>query len=314
MFYDELDENERTQIEEHMLTCTECAAVHEELKRLTGLLKSATPVVVTDALLYEARSKFRSALREEKDKSPLMGRLLDRAGDLLFPQYKLVLGTAAAIAAGVFIGYGIFHTPQNGERPAGSQAQDGTVKNAGDVLRPSMPEGGEITNVKFIDSDANKGEVEFTFDAVMPVHMKGSVDDPKIQQVLAHALLNGQNPGVRLRSVNAIAEDRTGRLDDEIKNVLIAAVKSDENAGVRKQALVALEKFSSDPEIKHVLLDILLHDSNSAIRIAAINALASQKNSLRDNDILTVLEGKMHSDENPYVRMRSRAVLQEIKQ
>jgi hypothetical protein len=313
LFYDELDEPGRKEIKEHMLTCKECAAAYEELKRLNGLLEKYTPMEATDALLREARESFGSRLRDQRNRTSLWDRFADWAGEALFPRYKIALGTAAAVTVGLLTGYGLFHTPQSGQRLA-EAPQEGTLRTAADELRPSMPEGGQIANVKFIDSDANKGEVEFTFDAVMPVHMKGNVNDPKIQQVLAHALLNEQNPGVRLRSVNAIAEEHTGKLDDEIKNVLITAVKSDENPGVRKQALVALQKFSTDPDIKHVLLDILLHDSNSAIRIAAINALASQKDSLHDNDILFVLKQKMNSDDNPYVRLRSRAVLQEIKQ
>ena len=53
------------------------------------------------------------------------------------------------------------------------------------------------------------------------------------------------------------------------------AAVSDENPGVRKEALKALAQFPMDEKIKTAYLDILKHDNNSAIRIAAINALAS---------------------------------------
>ena len=61
-----------------------------------------------------------------------------------------------------------------------------------------------ISNIQFIDSDPSDGEVEFTFQASKPVRLKGNVNDPKIQSVLTYAMLNEQNPGSRLNSINAM--------------------------------------------------------------------------------------------------------------
>jgi hypothetical protein len=102
--------------------------------------------------------------------------------------------------------------------------------------------------VRFVNSNPNTGEVEFSFDAVKPVYMKGSVNDPDVQKILAYALLNEQNPGVRLRSVDVIGSEHlksTGS-EVEIKWALIAALKSDDNPGVRKEALAVPEKFPFD--------------------------------------------------------------------
>lgn len=310
-FYDELDEPQRKEAEQHLSECAECRSLHDELKKLHGVLAQYTPLQVSDAVLQSARHDLQAALRDERAKGSSRSNILDWITETLFPQYKLAFSAVAIVALGFFLGYLVFRSP---EAP-GEKVEPTNVKQAKEE-RPAMPEGGQITNVKFVDSGTNNGEVEFTFDAVMPVHMKGSVNDPKIQEVLAHALLNEENPGVRLRSVNAIAEQRVQRTDDDVKKALMAALKSDPNPGVRKQALSVLQKFPPDKEIQHAFLDALVHDASSGIRIAAINALGSQNGSTyrNDKDILEVLKERMKSDDNQYIRIRAKEVLQEIKQ
>lgn len=310
MLYHELSEHEQRETELHIVGCTECSAFHDELKKLHGVLAQYKPVEISDRLLSEARRQLRSSIRGQRTTGSLLGRLTDFIGDAIAPRYKIAVGAASTIGLGFFLGYVAF---KHGEvsRPAVPLPTE-PVSIATQVSK----EEGEIANVRFIDSEKNDGQVEFTFDAVMPVHMKGSVDDPKIQQVLAHALLNEQNPGVRLRSVSAIASEKIQRPDSDVRDVLIAAVKSDGNPGVRKEALKALQRFPFDNEIKKTLLDVLTHDLNPALRIAAINVLASVKGRAvsADQELLEVFKQKMKSDNNQYVRLRANAFLQEIKQ
>ena len=51
------------------------------------------------------------------------------------------------------------------------------------------PASTKITNVRFEQPAGNNGEVQFTFEAVKPVTMKGNINDPKIQMILAQAFL-----------------------------------------------------------------------------------------------------------------------------
>ena len=215
------------------------------------------------------------------------------------------------LAAGFFLGYLAFRSPAPPQ-----QVQPAPTLQTANGERPVLPEGGQIANVKFVDPDARDGEVEFTFDAIMPMHMKGKVNDPQIQQVLSYALLNEQNPGTRLRSVNAMASEHAAMTDEEVKKVLITVLASDNNPGVRKEALGALQKFPFDNTIKRAFMTALAKDSNSSIRIDAINALksASLKDIASDQDLLNIFRDKVKSDNNPYVRLRAKAVLQEIDQ
>jgi HEAT repeat protein len=139
------------------------------------------------------------------------------------------------------------------------------------------------------------------------------MDDPAIQKVLTHAMLNEENPGVRLKAVSAINASGAEARDPEVKTALIKALEMDANAGVRKEALDALRMFPFDGEIKHALLRALVADANPGIRVAAINALDSaQGGGLGvDSDVLSVLKQKAETDDNNYIRVKARAVVQE---
>jgi hypothetical protein len=163
-----------------------------------------------------------------------------------------------------------------------------------------------------------KGEVEFSFEMVTPIRMKGNVNDNAVQRVLAQALLNDQNPGARLLMVSTLANQvESTRLPDvEIKAALIRAVRSDANVGVRQEALKALQKFPLDGEIKQAIIYVLRYETNPSMRIDAINYLEKPFLAAKtaDQDILEALKEKMQSDENNYIRIRARNVYEEVKQ
>jgi hypothetical protein len=312
MLYDELDAQDRQDLEEHLEGCTECQAELEELKKFHSVLAQHIPAFATDELLQEARHELRGALRTERTKQSIWEKLADRARNLVMPQYKIAFGAVATLAVGVFVGYLVF-APSATEREI-QQPASPAAKEASQPLN----ENPRITNVRFVSSDPTTGDVEFSFDAVKPVHMKGSVNDPDVQKVLAYALLNEQNPGVRLRSVDVIGSEhlKSSSSEVEIKRTLIAALNSDENPGVRKKALEVLEKLPFDDEIKRVFLSVLEHDNSSGLRIAAINALENawgEKLPI-DPEVLNVFKQKMKSDDNNYIRLRARAVVEEMKQ
>ena len=311
LFHDELTETERESAEAHLRSCEECRALLDELKGLHGVLEQYAPLAESPELLADARARLHSALRDVNSSVSWTGRFREFIAGQLEPRYALAFGAVATVAVGFFLGYLAFHSGIPAQR-----REEAELRPAVSETRPAFPEGGAITNVKFIDSDAGDGEVEFTFDAVMPMHLKGRANDPQIQQVLSYALLNEQNPGVRLRTVNAMASEPLNRPDEEVKRVLIAALKSDENAGVRKDALTALKRYSFDSDIRTALMDALAHDPNPAIRIEAINALDSgrRKGTAIDPSLREILKERVNSDVNQYIRIRAKAVLQETNQ
>ncbi|MCU0406536.1 MAG: hypothetical protein MUE64_06110, partial [Ignavibacteriaceae bacterium] len=151
--------------------------------------------------------------------------------------------------------------------------------------------------------DASDGEVEFTFQASRPVHLKGNVNDSQIQSVLTYAMLNEQNPGSRLNSINAMDTETPTQYDSDVKNALITVIMTDENPGVRREALKLMNKFPYDEAMKQT----------SGLRIEALNSLieAGDKGYKLNQDEVNLFKQKLQQDENPYIKLRSKTILQE---
>ena len=258
----------------------------------------------------QARHELKKSLRLETGKQSIWDWLLENFHSIFFQQ-KLVFGGALTLAIGFALGYFSF-------LPATKQAQEAFPPTSSTSLSSTAfapgQNNGKIANVRFSDVDANDGNVEFSFDAVTPVTLKGNVNDERIQKILTYALLNEQNPGTRLRSADALANDYVKSQDSDTKQALITALVSDDNTGVRREALRALRKYPFDDQIKDAFLHVLTSDDNSSLRIEAINGLdagKSQKN-LFGKEVQDVLRGKMQHDNNNYIRLRAKAVLQEV--
>ena len=301
----EMDADGQAVLERHLRACGECRKEYEDLRGFHAALVAHPPGIDPDErLLGEARQELRIALRYERAKHAGWFGWFDPRE--IAPLYRIAFGAAFTLAFGFFIG-GLLYPHSAGEEtprlaspfPAGG-------------VRP-VEEETRITNVHFIDHGRGTGEIEFTFDAVTPVRMRGSIDDPKIQKVLTHAMLNEENPGVRLKAVNAINRQGVETQDVETKSALIKAMEMDANVGVRKEALNALTRLPFDGEIRKALLRALMTDSNPGLRVAAINALDSARTSALgvDSGILEVLKQKAATDDNNYIRVKARAVIQE---
>jgi len=83
------------------------------------------------------------------------------------------------------------------------------------------------------------------------------------------------------------------------------------------KATEALQGFEQDPAVRQTLLDALQSDDNSGVRVEAINLLVS---ALQSNDgsatpdprMLDVLRDRLRNDPNNYVRLQSAAALREL--
>ncbi len=171
----------------------------------------------------------------------------------------------------------------------------------------------KINNIHFIDADASDGEIEFEFEAVKPVRLKGSVNDPQIQAVLAYSMLNNQNPGSRLNSINVMDSKPMLKIDSDVKNTLLTVMLTDENPGVRLEALKVVKRLPYDESIKQAFLTVLATDTTSGLRIEAINALSdlTVKGFLLTQDELKLFKEKFSNDENNYVKFKTKTILQE---
>lgn len=306
-FYEELSQQERAEFEKHKVNCEECSKVYnDELSFFSELEKDKFPVV-NDGLLSSARYQLSKALRNEQ--KSVNESVVDQVLSFFFTPYRFALSSAVVLTLGILIGYTFF----SGRSSAPvSGYSNGNYINASDgfelnqqVLR--------ISNLHFIDADASDGEIEFEFEAIKPVRLKGSVNDPQIQAVLAYSMLNNQNPGSRLSSINAIETKPQLKIDSDTKNSLLTVMLTDENPGVRLEALKVLKKLPYDETIKQSFLTVLTSDTTSGLRIEAINAISElMEQGLKfSQEELTLFKEKFNNDENNYIKFKSRTILQE---
>jgi hypothetical protein len=187
-------------------------------------------------------------------------------------------------------------------RPHADRLTSGSAGvNTASVANPDL-ENMRISSISRIAPDPKTGGVRITMDAERRVTLEGSLDDPQIQKVLVYAMKSYDNPGIRRDTLDAL---RSHLNDPNIRQALLYAVKHDPNAGVRLEALEAVRGMEPGEDVNRALLDALEHDSNPGVRVAAVDALIDyEEKEGRDAAIQRALDRLATTDRNPYVRLK----------
>jgi hypothetical protein len=174
------------------------------------------------------------------------------------------------------------------------------VNNAG--LASSDLENMRISDISRVAPDPQTGGVKITMDAERRVTLEGSLDDPNIQQVLVYAVKSYDNPGIRRDTLDAL---RSHADNPNIRQALLYAMRHDPNAGVRLEVLETVCNMKSSNDVHTALLEALEHDTNPGVRVAAVDALIdhTEKEGC-DPSTAQALEHVANSDSNPYVRLK----------
>jgi hypothetical protein len=103
--------------------------------------------------------------------------------------------------------------------------------------------------------------------------------------------------------------------DPEVKRALILSLKFDDNTGVRTKALEALQGLVEDPAVREAMLYVLINDQNPGMRVSAIGILekSPSREWQSDDELLDLLEQRLDKEQNKFVRLRSKAFLQEVR-
>jgi anti-sigma factor RsiW len=307
--YHELSEQERVLLDNHLTTCEKCQSNLNELKKLHDTLAHRQSVVLEEQLIQDARRNLRLRIHAGATQKSHWSKVKDALDGILAPPIQAALGGVMMIAMGILVGYFVFKTPSE---------KSLAIKQA------AAMEAGEsqITNIRFLDRDAQTGDVEFTFETITPVHIRGNVNEEHVQKVLARALVSNQNAGTRLRAVNMIGtqtgqrQNHVPEFDAGIKSALVTALLHDRNLGVRKEALSVLRNYLPDPVVVQAFLNVLANEKNTGLKIAAINSLdlTTYENQPVNREILEMFKNKAQSDDNNYIRIKAKTALQEIQQ
>ena len=303
--YGELSDEKQRQLISHLESCKECRLELEQQKNIMKLITDHKDLEVNEELLKEARIQLRGALKQELNNKNSVSSFTNYILQFFSTPPKLALGAISVLIIGLIIG-SLF---LGRERLIIEEQQP--AFNIASLSQNDL----RVSNLQFIDSDPADGEIEFIFDASKQIHYKGSVNNPEVQNFLTYAMLNDQNPGSRLNSINVMDNYNKVSLDKEIKNALITVVMTDKNTGVRREAFKLLNRSPFDESTKQTILFVLLNDSSSALRIEALNALINAVKSgysLDRNDVDLVVK-QASLDNNSYIRLKSKTLLEEYK-
>ena len=292
LLYGELSPDEQAACDEHLAGCASCGAAREKLEQLHRVLEQRPRVEATPTLVAEARMALDAALEREEHG----WRALWRHG-LPTLRFQPASGFALAltfILCGFGLGWGL--------RPQAAKliTEPPGVNNAG--LAGSDLENMRISGISRVAPDPQTGGVKITMDAERRVTLEGSLDDPKIQQVLVYAVKSYDNPGIRRDTLDAL---RSHADNPNIRQALIFAMRHDPNAGVRLEALGAVCNMKPSDDVRAALLEALEHDTNPGVRVAAVDALIDHTE--KDGCDALTAQAMAHlatTDSNPYVRLK----------
>ncbi|MBV9073947.1 MAG: HEAT repeat domain-containing protein [Acidobacteria bacterium] len=291
--YDELKDDERYELERHVERCSGCRT---ELDAVRGfrLTMSGHPLPEPSPnLLASSRMRLSEALESEEPNRGWHRFTFDFAGWLQSMRFAPAL-TAALLLIG-FAG-GVLTTYQ-------VAVQRQVAETAKNVPVPAV-DSASITGIRGITQQPGSNKVDIQYDKVFTDHVEGSIDDPKIQQLLLFAARNNINSGVQLDSIDLLTKSPD---DSRVREALIFALHYDRNPGVRLKALDGLRGYvKDDAKVRDAVLEALLQDSNPGVRTQAISLLESVKN---DSSVRQALTALAQQDKDKYIQEESRRVL-----
>lgn len=292
--YGELNAEETAAFEAHLAGCETCRARHEEATRVHRLLvECPKPEPAPDLLV-----RCRQSLEETLDREQLGWRSLLRGWVWSFGAAPAT--RAVAVLTLIVFGFGLGWTlrPHVNALPVAGGGQASTF-DAGDL--------GRIRSINSVAPDPQSGGVKIQMDAERRVTLQGSLDDPRIRQVLVDAVKSYDNPGIRRDTLDAL---RMQTQDPTVRDALEFALSHDANAGNRLEALRLMQHAECGANTHQCLLNVVEKDPNVGVRAAAIDALLHHfEEEGRDETVLTAFEKLATGDQNSFVRMRCRAAV-----
>jgi hypothetical protein len=285
--YGEVSPEVEESIEAHLAGCAECKAgfaAHRAFQQALDRRQDANE----GALLAACRVDFRQRLCAEMAQPQPHGwtgwlESLRNLSQFHIP-FRIPVGALALVAMGWF---GARYTPEKfgGIRAGLTQPKFSTVKS----IQPG-----------------DAGKVQIAVDEVQRRVISGGLEDPRIQRLLLDAVHEESNPGLRVESIGAL---RNSADSEEVRQALIDSASHDPNAGVRLKAIEGLKQYAGDASVRKALANVLLKDDNAGVRVQAIDLLTTH----HDDSIVGVLQDVMQKEEDGYIRIRCRDLLQAMK-
>lgn len=290
--YDELADDARYELEQHVARCTDCAAELKSGREFHSQISRLPVQEPSPNLLAASRMKLQDAL-ETTEQSGFWRKLV-------FDPWAWVRQArfAPALAAALFI-FGF----------AGGVGATYQFLSNRRVVTPNSPSIGEasINGIQSVTQEPGSDQVNIKYNTVSSQEAQGSLNDQRIQQLLLFAARNNYNSGVRMDSVGLLTQRPE---DTRVREALIYALRYDSNPGVRLKALDGLSAYvKEDVRVRDAVLEALLHDSNPGLRTQALHMLGPVR---ADGSVRAVLQQLADGDRNQYIRSQARTVLAQL--
>jgi hypothetical protein len=296
--YGELADDARHELEQHVARCTDCAAELKTQQDFHTLLSQDRADEPTPNLLASSRMRLQEAL-ETAEQGKWWSRLaFDPAIWLRQVRFSPALAAAILIlgfAGGVGTTYRIygFRTPQT----------PGIIANNGSTPSPEA----SIAGIDSITPVPGTDQVSIKYNTLATQQTQGSLNDQQIQQLLLYAARSNYNSGVRVDSVDLLAQ-RSG--ETQVREALIYALQNDTNPGVRLKSLDALGNYvKTDTNVRDAVLRALVNDDNSGVRIEALRLIEPVK---ADGSVRGVLMALAAKDQSTYIKSQARTMLAQL--
>jgi hypothetical protein len=280
--YGEVTSEAEEGIEAHIALCASCEAELARHRSFLDLLSEREDLNEA-ALLAACRLDLRTAM--VADAMPPPQSWLDTLRNFAHMNipFRIPVGAMALVALGFF---GARYTP---ERFGGIRAG---------LTEPMF------SSVRSVEDQS--GKVHIAVDEVRRHVVTGTLQDPRIQELLVAAVREDSNPGVRVESIGML---RNSTDSEEVRNALLDALNHDPNAGVRLKAIEGLKAWGGNDDVRRTLANVLLKDDNPGVRVQAIDLLTTH----HDDSIVGVLQDVVQKEDNNYIRARCSKLLEEMK-
>jgi anti-sigma factor RsiW len=292
--YNELADDARYELEQHLARCTDCAAELKSARRFHAVLSELPVEEPSPNLLTSSRMRLQEALETTSQGGFWQRLVFDPAAWLRQVRFAPALAAAIFIvgfAGGIGTTYQLLSTRPN---------QTAAIPSA-------APAEASIAGIRSVSQDPGSNQVTIKYDTVSTQQAQGSLNDQRIQQLLLFAARNNYNSGVRMDSVDLLTQQPN---DTQVREALIYALRYDSNPGVRLKALDGLAAYvKSDPRVRDAMLEALMNDANPGVRTETLHLLDPVR---ADSSVRAVLQQLAANDRNEYIKNQARNMLAQM--
>jgi hypothetical protein len=293
--YNELADDARYELEQHLVRCTDCAAELKATRKFHAEISQVPVEEPSPNLVAASRMRLQEALETTEQGGFWQRLVFDPAAWLHQMRFSPALASLIFIvgfAGGIGTTYKVVKGGPN-EAPSGSI--------------PTQMAESSVSGIRSISQEPGSNRISIRYDTISTEETQGSLNDQRIQQLLLFAARNNYNSGVRMDSVDLLTQKPN---DTNVREALIYALRYDSNPGVRLKALDGLGAYvKDDVRVRDAVLEGLMNDSNPGVRTEALHLLKPVQ---ADSSVRVVLRRLSESDQNQYIRSQARTMLAQL--